>query len=233
MSSQALTGYGTVFKWNDQTVAEITNISLPDRKSSILDATSLDTVDNYSDIRPGRIDASKITLKGWLRPDDTNGQIALGVDQIAKTLRAWEVAGASGAFSLTGSGYVTGWKPGDINADGLVDITIEISCSGASVFAATYADQLSALSVTTGTLYPTFAPGTYIYTAVTTGATVTVTPTCAGATSITVNGAVVPTGTPSGAISAGAAGTNTAIEVRCKVTGKVDRVYKITLVKTA
>ena len=99
MSSQALTGYGTVFKWNDQTVAEITNISLPDRKSSILDATSLDTVDNYSDIRPGRIDASKITLKGWLRPDDTNGQIALGVDQIAKTLRAWEVAGASGAFS--------------------------------------------------------------------------------------------------------------------------------------
>jgi hypothetical protein len=233
MTSQALVGYGTVFKWNTYTIAELTDIGPPDLKASILDASSLDTVGNYSDIRPGRIDAGKITLKGWFRPDDTNGQVALLADMVAKTLRAWEITGALGAFSLTGNGYITDWHPGSINADGLIDFTAEITVSGATTFAATYADQLSALSITTGTLYPTFAAATYSYTATTTGVSVTVTPTCAGATSITVNGTVVVSGEPSGAISAGAAGTNTPIEIRCKVTGKVDRVYNVTLVKTA
>jgi hypothetical protein len=76
-------------------------------------------------------------------------------------------------------------------------------------------------------LSPVFAAGTYAYTAqVANGvSSVTVTPTCAAATSIKVNGVVVASGVASGAISL-AVGVNT-ITITVLETGKTNKTYTI------
>jgi hypothetical protein len=89
------------------------------------------------------------------------------------------------------------------------------------------AANLTALAVTTATLSPVFAAGTYAYTAAVTNATtsVTVTPTCAAATEIRVNGVAVATGQASGAITL-AVGVNT-ITITVIETAKTNKTYTI------
>lgn len=91
----------------------------------------------------------------------------------------------------------------------------------------TIASNLTALAVTTATLSPVFAAGTYAYTAAVVNATtsVTVTPTCAAATLLRVNGVTVASGVASGAISL-AVGVNT-ITVTVVETGKTNKTYTI------
>lgn len=92
----------------------------------------------------------------------------------------------------------------------------------------TIASNLTALAVTTATLSPVFAAGTYAYTAAVANATssVTVTPTLAGATiTLRVNGTVVASGSASGAIAL-AVGVNT-ITVTISETAKTNKTYTI------
>jgi hypothetical protein len=89
------------------------------------------------------------------------------------------------------------------------------------------APNLTALAVTTATLSPVFAAGTYNYVATVLNAvaSVTVTPTCATATSIRVNGTTVASGVASGAIAL-ATGVNEII-VTVLQTGKTNKTYTI------
>jgi hypothetical protein len=91
----------------------------------------------------------------------------------------------------------------------------------------TAATNLSDLTVSTGTLEPTFAGGTYSYGFTVANATtsLTVTPTGASATWIKVNGTVVASGAASGSIAL-SAGVNI-IKVRVHETGKTDIEYTI------
>jgi hypothetical protein len=94
------------------------------------------------------------------------------------------------------------------------------------------ASNLTGLAVTTATLAPVFAAGTYAYgsNVAQAVASVTVTPTCAAATSIKVNNVTVASGAASGAIAL-ATGINT-ITVTVLETGKTNKTYTITIVKT-
>lgn len=94
------------------------------------------------------------------------------------------------------------------------------------------APNLTALVITTATLAPVFAAGTYVYgsNVAQAVASVTVTPTCATATSILVNGIVVASGSPSGAIAL-TTGINT-ITVTVRQTGTTDKTYSVTINKT-
>lgn len=96
------------------------------------------------------------------------------------------------------------------------------------------ASNLTGLAVTTATLSPVFAAGTYAYTAAVANATtsVTVTPTLAGATiTLRVNGTIVATGTPSGAIAL-AVGVNT-VTVTVAETAKTNKTYTIYISRAA
>jgi hypothetical protein len=94
------------------------------------------------------------------------------------------------------------------------------------------ASNLTTLVVTTATLEPTFASGTYVYGAKVVNATtsVTVTPALAGAAiTLRVNGIVVATGVASAAIAL-AVGVNT-ITVTVSETAKTNKTYTITIVR--
>ena len=97
------------------------------------------------------------------------------------------------------------------------------------------ASNLTGLAVTTATLAPVFAVGTYAYTAsvVTGTASVTVTPTLAGATiTLRVNGTVVASGVASGAIALTVAATTT-ITVTVAETAKTNKTYTINISRAA
>ena len=89
------------------------------------------------------------------------------------------------------------------------------------------APNLTALAVTTATLSPAFAAGTYNYvaTVLTAVTSVTVTPTCATATELRVNGVTVASGVASGAIAL-AVGVNE-ITVTVLQTAKTNKTYTI------
>jgi SPP1 family predicted phage head-tail adaptor len=93
--------------------------------------------------------------------------------------------------------------------------------------------NLTALVVTTATLSPIFASGTYTYTSSVLNAvtSVTVTPTCLVATEITVNGTIVVSGSASGSIAL-VVGANT-ITVIVRKTGRKTRTYTVTVTRGA
>ena len=101
--------------------------------------------------------------------------------------------------------------------------------------AASAVSTLSALALSSGILTPTFAAGTYIYTASVTNGTssITVTPTLTDVTAtIKVNGTTVASGTASGAISL-VVGTNTITTVVTAQDGTTIRTYTVTVTRTA
>jgi hypothetical protein len=94
------------------------------------------------------------------------------------------------------------------------------------------ASNLTGLTVTTATLEPAFAAGTYVYGSLVVNATssVTVTPTLAGATiTLRVNGTVVASGVASAAIAL-SVGVNV-ITVTVSETAKTNKTYTITIVR--
>ncbi|UUZ51847.1 cadherin-like beta sandwich domain-containing protein [Massilia sp. B-10] len=95
--------------------------------------------------------------------------------------------------------------------------------------------NLSALSLSSGTLAPVFASGTTSYTASVGNATtsLTVTPTVADATaSITVNGVAVTSGNASGAIALNV-GSNTITTVVTAQDGTTTKTYTVTVTRAA
>ncbi|MCU7526562.1 MAG: cadherin-like beta sandwich domain-containing protein [Ignavibacteria bacterium] len=86
-----------------------------------------------------------------------------------------------------------------IEDGGVLRFSCKAKVSGKPTYAADPV-QLSALTISSGTLYPTFAAGTYNYFATASASPITVTPTSAGAT-ITVNGTAVTSGQASGNIT--------------------------------
>jgi len=93
--------------------------------------------------------------------------------------------------------------------------------------------QLSALTTTAGTLFPTFAADKYEYTvaALNATATCTVTPTSAGAT-ILVNGTAVTSGSASGNIALTEGGI-TVIDILVKKAASTPTAYKIYVSRAA
>lgn len=93
--------------------------------------------------------------------------------------------------------------------------------------------NLTSLAVTTATLVPVFDGATYIYTASVANAiaSVVITPTCAMATEITVNGTRVESALASGAVAL-AVGANV-ITVIMRKTARPTRTYTITITRAA
>lgn len=159
------------------------------------------------------------------------GELAAITDFLAKTTRQVILTGPGGGCTWTANCFITAYEP-TFPFDKEMSFTATLKVTGMAAVAYSNAPNLTALTLTTATLIPTFAGGTYTYVATTTGTTFTVTPTCATADSIQVNSNTVVSGSPSSAISTPSVGIY-ALTVTTLKAGMISRVYSITVTKTA
>lgn len=73
-------GYGSVFKLNDTTISEITNISGPNLSADTLDATTHDSSDGYREFVQGLRDGGEFTVEGNLDHDNNVSTIKTQFD---------------------------------------------------------------------------------------------------------------------------------------------------------
>lgn len=225
--------HGTTFSWNGQTVASIRTINGIEITVDMSDVTTHQSADHYKETQPGLIDAGEVTLEGFFNQTDANGQLAMLTDLNSRTSRTGVITfPAVTGTTWTFTGYITGLKIGDAPVDGEIPFTATIKPTGKPTLAVAASNNLSGLTITTATLYPAFAAGTYDYTATSTGASVTVTPT-ASAGVITVNGSAVTSGAASSAISLGSSGTMTTVTVVVVEANKAPKTYTVRIAKTA
>lgn len=233
MTTAAKAAYGVTLARNGNIIAELTNIGSPKLSLETKEVTSHQSANSYREYIGTLLDGGDVALEGNFIAGDADGQIGLITDMEAKTVQAFVITfPTSITATWTFSALVTAFEIGDMEPDGTQTFSATLKVTGKPTLAITASNNLSNLAITTATLYPAFAAGTYEYTATSTGASVTVTPTAAAGT-ITVNGNTVASGVASGAISLGAINTVTTITVIVQETGKTAKTYTVTVAKTA
>lgn len=225
--------FGTVFSWNSVTVGGLTAINGISISVDSTEVTTHDSANAYKEFIPGMLDAGEVSIEGYFDYADTTGQQAMLTDTNNRTSRTGVITfPAATGTTWTFTGFITSLKIGENGVDGAIPFSATIKVTGKPTFAVAASNNLSALTITTATLYPSFAAGTYDYTATSTGASVTVTPTASAGT-ITVNGSTVTSGQASSAISLGSSGTVTTITVVVAEANKSPKTYTIRVAKTA
>lgn len=232
MGTAAKSAYGTILKRLTNTVAELTKIGTPEITLETKDVTNHQSADGFREHIGTLFDAGEVQIEGNFISSDTNGQVGLQTDQAAKTLQSFTIAFPNGA-EWTFSALVTKFKIGDATPEGEITFSATLKISGKPNLTITSSADLSALVITTGVLVPVLTAGVYDYvvTIATGEVGVLVKPTCASATSITVNGMTVASGADSGSIALGAAKSITACQIITKTAGKADRVYNLKLIR--
>lgn len=232
MTTAAKSAFGTTLSRAGSAVAELTNIGGIELSLETIDVTNHDSANNVREFIGSLIDAGEISIEGNFIPGDTNGQIGLKEDLVARTLQAFVITFPSAvATTWTFNGLVTSFKAADAPIDDKLQFSATIKVSGLPVLGITASAGLTtpffAIS-NSAVILPAAAGNVYDYVAtVLTGVTsVTVTPT-ATAGVITVNGSVVATGVASSAITLGAAGSVTTITIVVTETGKQPKTYMI------
>ena len=223
---------GTTISIGGVAIAKVTNIGGPSMSRNMIDATSHDSTAFWQEFIKGLKDGGEVSIEGNFKISDA-GQLALIADfdddstlpEIIITIPTDPVT------TCTFDGAVTAFDT-DKPHDGKIGFSASIKVSGKPTISTAASNNLSALALTTATLIPTFAAGTYAYVATSTGASITVTPTAAAGT-ITVNGVIVLTANPSGAISLGVAGTVTRVTIVVQESGKSRKTYVVDVAKTA
>jgi predicted secreted protein len=225
-------GQSTSLTWNGQTVGELNSIGSPTMAAEAIDITTHESANSHREFLQGLIDAGAVALAGNFKYTDTNGQLAMLTDFQARTSRTVVITFPGSIATWSFTGFLTKWELGEASVDGAIPFSAEIKITGKPTFATVASNNLSALTITTATLYPAFAAGTYDYTGTSTGSSVTVTPT-ASAGVITVNGSTVSSGVASSAISLGSSGTMTTITIVVTESGKTPKTYTVRIAKTA
>jgi hypothetical protein len=234
-------GFGSKVSWGGTDIGYCRDIPFPSMTRDKVDFTNQDSDDEFEESQAGMGHAGEVAFDVIFVPGES-GQNAAIDDFLSGTTQEMIITGpTSAAFTWTCNAFVSAVN-GQIPYMGEIVMSLTLTLTGKPTLGVDYAPNMSALSLTTATLLPTFAAATYEYTATTTGTSVTVTPTCATADSIEVWAEVsgvmtlistLSSGGTSSAISAGSSGTNTEIEVKVKKSSYATRITKIRLVKTA
>ena len=234
MTTAAKSGFGTTLTRDGNTIAELIKIGSPKLKLDTEDVTNHQSASGYKEYIGSLLDAGEVSIEGNFIASDTLGQIGLVTDMEAKTLQAFVITFPTAvATTWTFNALVTSFELGEVDIKGAITFKATLKVSGKPALGVTAAANLSDLVVTTGVLIPAFGATVYTYVAtIGTGeATVTITPTCAAATSIEVNGNVVASGQPSSPITLGSAGSITAATIVIKETGKMNKTINISLAR--
>lgn len=196
------------------TIAEITKLGGPDMTAEDVDVTSHDSVGGFKEFISGLKEGGEVTFDANFVPDNATHQRVIS-DFAAGTQAQYQIVFPS---PITAKwqflGHVKGFKASSDPVNAL-SFSGTLKIDGYPTLSSETAPNLTALAVTTGVLAPVFAAATKSYgCSVANGVTsVTVTPTCATADTIKVNGAVVASGSASGAIDTAIGNTLVTIDV--------------------
>ena len=229
--SQAVSGFGTTLALAGSVIAELDIIGGVNVTAKDINVTTHASPDGYEEYIQGLRDGGDVAIEGNLIASDSNGQVGLLTDFNAGTIQDFVMTLPDGT-TWTFKAYVKAFSTEGPKEDKL-KFKASLKVTGKPALGVTSAANLTALVVTTGTLVPAFAAGTYEYVVnILTGvASVTVTPTCAAANSILVYGNVVASGKASSAIVLGAAGSIKNITVVTREANKADKVYTLHLTR--
>lgn len=136
--SQATRTMGTTLtkkKANDEQedlkIANLTSIGEIGVESEEIDATDLDSPDNYKEFIAGSKDAGEVSLAGNIK-DESNVEKMLALAE-SQSMEQWEVKYPSGATWVF-SGFVKSFKDGEKTPDGLATFSATIRISGKPVY---------------------------------------------------------------------------------------------------
>ena len=134
MNGQATRTMGTTLKKvksgseaEDTVIANLTSIGEIGVESEEIDATDLDSPENYKEFIPGSKDAGEVALAGNIK-DETNVEKMLALAE-SQSIESWEVAYPSGA-KWTFSAFVKSFKDGEKTPDGLASFSASLRISG-------------------------------------------------------------------------------------------------------
>jgi predicted secreted protein len=233
----AINQQGITLTTGGTTIARIFNVSPVNLKWTEVDVTAHDSPSGFPEKILGRKDMDQVTVSMYYVSGDA-GQVALATAV---------GTGASAAFVLTMPDDVTATVSfnarvqsyeftGQMGVDGAAERQAVLTLTGVATYAETASNNITALTLTTATIYPTFAAGTYSYAGTCAAASFLVTATFAAGTGDVYNGTshvAIATTVQSTAIALGANGSLTTITITITETGKVAKVYTINMARTA
>lgn len=111
----------------DLKIANLTSIGEIGVESEEIDATDLDSPDNYKEFIAGSKDAGEVSLAGNIK-DEANVEKMLALAE-SQSIEEWVVAYPSGA-KWTFKGFVKSFKDGEKTPDGLATFSATIRVSG-------------------------------------------------------------------------------------------------------
>jgi len=229
-------GNTTTVSWNGQSLGYVTAIGDVSLTADQHDVSTYNATDGFKSYLVGLKDGAEISITCNFDVSDTNGQVAFGTDFYAGTSRTLLITfptatGATWTMTCLPTGMGTAQPIND-----KISMTIAVKPTGKPVLGFTASNNVSALTVTTATLYPTFAAGTYDYVGTCAAASLTMTPTFAAGTCSIYNGTTTITTLTtiaSSAIALGANGSRTVITMTVTETNKTPKVYTFDIARTA
>lgn len=138
--TSAKTGYGTLFQVETstpgtfETIGEVTSISGPDVSLDMIDATHIESADQWEELIPGIRRTGEISIECAMLPDN-NPQINVLAHLVAGATKNFKIDVAGTTKNWTFSGYVVGVGQA-IPFDGKMTRTIRVRATGKPAFAA-------------------------------------------------------------------------------------------------
>jgi predicted secreted protein len=115
----------------DLKIANLTSIGEIGVESEEIDATDLDSPDNYKEFIAGSKDAGEVSLAGNIK-DEANVEKMLALAE-SQTVEEWTVTYPSGA-TWKFSAFVKSFKDGEKTPDGLATFSATLRISGKPVY---------------------------------------------------------------------------------------------------
>jgi hypothetical protein len=249
MTTSAKSANGVTLTRDGNAIAEITKLGVGAITLETNDVSNHDSANDFREFIGGMLDGGEISIEGNFISSDTDGQIGLLTDQLAKTVQDFIITWPTAVTATyTFKALVTKFKPPDFNYDGTQTFSATLKITGKPTLAITASTNITTIACecTSGvlTLSPDWSASTYEYAlGVATGdAWVKLTVTDATATSLvawtTIDGTdsaetALTSGVQSGALTLDDADTYTKITVKATDTGKVPVEYVIHVYRPA
>lgn len=115
----------------DLKIANLTSIGEIGVESEEIDATDLDSPDNYKEFIAGSKDAGEVSIAGNIK-DESNVEKMLALAE-SQSIEAWTVTYPSGAKWVFNA-FVKSFKDGEKTTDGLATFTASLRISGKPVY---------------------------------------------------------------------------------------------------
>ena len=228
-------GFGVILSRGVIALAKVTKIGGVDISHEIIDTTSHDSPSGWKESIQGLLVAGDMAVEADFIPYDP-AQISLLDDADSTPGTAgveWTMTHAASGLTWVFTANVKNLK---INTElaGKVSLSFTLALTGVSTVTIGYSNRCTAFAITgTGaTITGTYVVTDVIRYATTTGTSFTVTPTLSPVV-ITVNGTVVTSGSPSGAIAISGIGTCVEVLTVTKNTGKAPTLFTLRVLKTA